>query len=301
MYVYSLKKDNKIEKIKEVSFNYEREIQRICEDNIRDIFGLELVKSEFSIKKFRIDTLAFDPESKSFVIIEYKRDRNFSVVDQGYAYLSLLSQNQAEFILEYREKLKKDLSKSEVDWSQTKVIFVAPFFTPYQKQAINFKGFPIELWEIRRYENGVLIFNEIEPTDNAVSIEEFSNYKENKVFKEFKNYTEEEKLKWTQKEVKDIYYNINEYIMSLNGVRKKVNKFYIAFIRNYNFCDIIIQKSNLKIYLNLKYGELYDYKNISRNVKGIGHLGNGEYEIIVDEKTDLEYLFGLIKQSYEKN
>ncbi|MEW6013507.1 MAG: DUF5655 domain-containing protein, partial [Elusimicrobiota bacterium] len=94
---------------------------------------------------------------------------------------------------------------------------------------------------------------------------------------------------------------INEYLMSLNGVVKKINKFYIAFIRNYNFCDIIIQKNNLKVYLNLKYGELYDYKNISRNVKGIGHLGNGEYEIIVNEKTDLEYLFGLIKQSYEKN
>ncbi|MEW6012611.1 MAG: hypothetical protein AB1602_04335, partial [Elusimicrobiota bacterium] len=201
MYVYSLNKDNKIEKIKEINFNYEREIQRICEDNIKDIFGLELVKSEFTIKNFRIDTLAFDPENKSFVIIEYKRDRNFSVVDQGYAYLSLLSQNQAEFILEYREKFKKDLSKSEVDWFQTKVIFVSPFFTNYQKQAINFKGFPIKLWEIRRYENGVIIFNEIEPTDKAVSIEEFSNYKENKVFKEFKNYTEEEKLKWTQKEV----------------------------------------------------------------------------------------------------
>jgi hypothetical protein len=30
-------------------------------------------------------TLAFDNESKAFVIIEYKKDRNFSVVDQVIA------------------------------------------------------------------------------------------------------------------------------------------------------------------------------------------------------------------------
>jgi hypothetical protein len=41
----------------------------------------------------RIDTLAFDDESKGFVIIEYKKDRNFSVVDQGMAYLKFLLKN----------------------------------------------------------------------------------------------------------------------------------------------------------------------------------------------------------------
>jgi hypothetical protein len=43
-----------------------------------------------SSENLRIDTLAFDNESKAFVIIEYKKDRNFSVVDQGMAYLNLM-------------------------------------------------------------------------------------------------------------------------------------------------------------------------------------------------------------------
>jgi RecB family endonuclease NucS len=54
------------------------------------LFELDLVKSEFELHGLRIDTLAFDNESKAFVIIEYKKDRNFSVVDQGMAYLNLM-------------------------------------------------------------------------------------------------------------------------------------------------------------------------------------------------------------------
>jgi hypothetical protein len=43
-------------------------------------------------------------ESGAFVIIEYKKDRNFSVVDQGVAYLNLMPNNKADFILEYNER-----------------------------------------------------------------------------------------------------------------------------------------------------------------------------------------------------
>jgi hypothetical protein len=66
----------------------------------------------------RIDTLAFDNESKAFVIIEYNKDRNFSVVDQGTAYLNLMLNNKADFILEYNESLRSSsLKREEVDWS----------------------------------------------------------------------------------------------------------------------------------------------------------------------------------------
>jgi RecB family endonuclease NucS len=52
--------------------------------------GLVLVKSEFTIKNKRIDTLAYDPQACAFIIIEYKRDKNISVVGQGFTYLRLM-------------------------------------------------------------------------------------------------------------------------------------------------------------------------------------------------------------------
>ena len=144
---------NKLNRIKQLSFKLEKEIQDLTEKNLSDIFGLQIVKSEFSLNGLRIDTLAYDNENNSFVIIEYKRDKNFSVIDQGYAYLSLMLNNKADFILEYNENCDRNLKRENVDWSQSRVLFVSPAFSKYQQQAINFKDLPIELWEISKYEN----------------------------------------------------------------------------------------------------------------------------------------------------
>src|SRR5215212_6540887 len=103
MVLFNLYKDNKLSQIDEVSFNLEKDIQKIVENNIQSLFSLEFVASEFFLDGLRIDTLGFDNESRSFVIIEYKKDRNFTVIDQGYAYLALLLSNKADFVLLYNE------------------------------------------------------------------------------------------------------------------------------------------------------------------------------------------------------
>jgi hypothetical protein len=100
----------------------------------------------------RIDSLALDTETNSFVIIEYKRGKSFSVIDQGYAYLSLMLNNKADFILEYFEKTGEQVKKNEISWSESRVIFVANSFTIHQRQAINFKDLPIELREAKKYQ-----------------------------------------------------------------------------------------------------------------------------------------------------
>jgi len=150
-------KNNKLEKIKEKEISLEKDIQKITELNLEKIFRLEHVSSEFSLKNLRIDTLCFNPENKAFVIVEYKKDRSFSVIDQGFAYLSLLLNNKADFLVEYNEKNKsKTLSRESINWPQSQVIFISPFFTSHQKEAINFKNLPIELWEIKYYGNDLI-------------------------------------------------------------------------------------------------------------------------------------------------
>lgn len=68
--------------VKEKSFKLEKEIQNIFENNLQELMSLQLVKSEFAIKSKRIDSLAYDKQTNAFIIIEYKRDKNYSVVDQ---------------------------------------------------------------------------------------------------------------------------------------------------------------------------------------------------------------------------
>lgn len=100
MSLYSIK-NSKLEPIRKVEFKYERELQKLTEENLEELFGLKFVASEFQLDNLRIDTLAFNEETKSFVIIEYKKGKNYSVIDQGYSYLSLLLNNKAEFVLKY--------------------------------------------------------------------------------------------------------------------------------------------------------------------------------------------------------
>ncbi|NJK70945.1 MAG: hypothetical protein HC932_01625 [Thermales bacterium] len=69
-------KNNKLEEIIENHFKLESELQKITEHNLDTIFNLEFVSTEFSLNNLRVDTLAFDRENNSFVILEYKRNRS---------------------------------------------------------------------------------------------------------------------------------------------------------------------------------------------------------------------------------
>jgi len=165
---------NQLVAVEKDSFKLEREIQELVEKNLETLFNLEFVSTEFSVGEFRIDTLAFDESTNAFVIVEYKRGSNYSVVDQGYSYLSTLLNNKAEFVLEYNEKTGNTLKRDSVDWSSSRVIFIAPTFNSYQKNSVNFSDVPFELWELRRFENGLISIEQIEATSN-VSIDKISS------------------------------------------------------------------------------------------------------------------------------
>lgn len=77
-------------KLKEKDFVNEKELQTYFEDHLKEILGLEFIATEFIVGSFRLDTVAFDEETKSFKIVEYKNVKNHSLVDQGYTYLKLL-------------------------------------------------------------------------------------------------------------------------------------------------------------------------------------------------------------------
>lgn len=291
----------KLNYIQEEKFKLEKDIQKLTEDNLSIILELDFVKSEFALNNFRLDTLAFDKKSNSFVIIEYKRDKNFSVVDQGYAYLALMLNNKADFILEYNETTEHTLKRNDIDWSQSRVMFISPSFTTYQREAINFKDLPIELWEIKKYTNQTVSYNQIQTNGAEESIKTISRENDtiNTVNKEIIVYTEEDRLVKGNDEIQELYEKFKISILNFDDITIKPKKFYIAFVKNSsNVVDFEIQKSSLKIHINLKQKELDDPKKITRDVSNIGTYGNGDYEIKISNDDDIEYILSLIKQSY---
>ncbi|STR19066.1 Uncharacterized conserved protein [Helicobacter pylori] len=77
-------------------------------------------------------------------------------------------------------------------------------------------------------------------------------------------------------------------------------KAYIAYKFKTNFVDIVVQTKDLKLYLNMKFNELQDEKNLASDTTDKHHNGNGDIEVKLETKESIPYCLGLIKQALEK-
>ncbi|WP_187935856.1 DUF262 and DUF1524 domain-containing protein [Helicobacter pylori] len=147
------------------------------------------------------------------------------------------------------------------------------------------------------------------PILEAETLEEYKPKKEKKEKKE----KEEYKLK-KEKKVYDLSsYNFSPYSRELfeilrekiknldERVTEKFMKAYIAYKFKTNFVDIVVQKNDLKLYLNMKFHELQDEKNLANDrTNKKNHNGNGDVEVKLETKENIPYCLGLIRQALEK-
>ena len=335
MNLFSLKK-NKLSTIESKPFEYEKDIQKIVEDNVEELFNLSLVCTEFRVDEFRFDSVCFDEEANSFVIIEYKKDYSFSVVDQGFSYLSTMLQNKSDFILEYNETKGKTLKRNQVDWSQSKVIFVSPSFTPHQKNSINFKDMPFELWEIKRFSKDLISVDQIisSPKESVKGLSK--NTKFSNVNKEIKTYDLQYLLSGSSQKVKDLWGKIDARITKsdFSGTKYIYKKSYLRFCSE-NFvviCYFKFMKEVIDIEImggtimgdghkTKGFVELDDYKNLTKRKKEIwkdyerylakkrGEIWKGDrkgmkdpvhhrYELKIKDQKNINYLVDLLQQRY---
>lgn len=286
----------------ETSFKLEKDLQKLVEENLPKILNLTFVKTEYSIESYRFDTVAYNEESKSFTIIEYKRGKNESLVDQGYAYLYTLLNRKADFVLLYNEVFKASKGMQDFDWSQTRIIFISPQFTNYQKNATAFIDMPFELYEVKQYESGIVSVMQINKQEQKGEVTSSAHDdKLNKVAKEIVVYTEENALQTVSDTTKEWYEEIKDRILEFGNIDIVPKKLYIAFKGKTNVCDFIMQKEQFKIIINVKEGELNDPRQMARNVKNVGHWGNGDYEVTVKDSDSFDYIVSLIRQSFDIN
>jgi predicted transport protein len=284
--------------IHENAFKLEREMQSVFEQNLQLLMGLTLVKGEFTIKNKRIDTLAYSTEMNAFVIIEYKRDKNSSVFDQGITYLKLMIENKADFVIEYNERLGKAIKRDDIDWDQSRVAFVSTSFNDNQIQTADFRDFAIDLWEVQRYSNNTLSVNKIKKSKTAESIKAISKQNPDvKILDQIKVYIEDDLLVAGSDETRELYNKFKDGILNLaDDIQVIANKQYIAFRKARNIVCMNIQKKQIRMWIGAKSGTLDDAKGIATDVSNTGHWGTGDYEVNVTSDKDLEYIMSLIKQ-----
>lgn len=295
----------KLTEISEKSFDLERDLQKLTEENIELIFWLKFIATEFSLHDFRIDTLAYDEENQSFVIIEYKRWSSFSVIDQWYSYLSLMLNNQADFVLEINQKMKKNFTKKDINWEGSRVVFVANSFTAYQKNAINFKDLPIEIWEAKKFWTDIVVYDQIKAKDTQASVKTITKNTEiDKVVKELKTYTVDDHFKKDWSESRELYEELKEKVLALDWrLQESPMKVYIGInIGRNNVVAIKVHKSKIWFeFLRVRPQDMNDPGGRLSYVENSMKFWNKHIsKMDINNSEDIDYAVLLMKQVLKK-
>lgn len=139
----------------ETRFEHERELQRACESHLHELFGLQMLASEFPAgHERRIDTLAVD-ERDHPVIIEYKRASCDTLINQAVDYHHWLRSNPQTI-----DELAAQCGRT-LNWTHVRVICVAHRFSRQDQALLEWLPF------VERYEYSVfgpaLMLSAIEP------------------------------------------------------------------------------------------------------------------------------------------
>jgi len=89
--------NNKVKKLLTTKLSREKNLQSLFEENLEEILNIAFLASEYSTSfGGRIDTLGIDKNGAP-VIIEYKKNQNDNVINQGLSYLRWLLDHKADF------------------------------------------------------------------------------------------------------------------------------------------------------------------------------------------------------------
>ena len=123
--------NEKLRKLKAWPVEAEKKLQNLVEKNLTEALDIYFLESEYTTTfGGRIDTLAVDSNGAP-VIIEYKRNKNDNVINQGLSYLKWLQAQKVEFFeMLMIKKLGQEIAKKiRVDWSNPRVICIAESYS----------------------------------------------------------------------------------------------------------------------------------------------------------------------------
>lgn len=125
-------------------------------------------------------------------------------------------------------------------------------------------------------------------------------YKEQKSNKAKKEYSITDFPNLLEGTTHELFQELRKRIMNLDSsVKEKFTKLYIAYKTTTNFVDIVPQKRKLRISLNIQFEDVNDPRGMCKDVTNIGRWGNGDAEVNLSDRKDIDYIMILIKQSFE--
>jgi len=300
----------KARRVKLSEFNLEKDLQQLVEKNLETIFNCRLIATEFStgnIHSGRIDTLAIS-EDNNPVIIEYKKVASSDLINQSLYYLHWIRDHKGDFQIATNRALGKDI---EVDWSEIRVICLAPEYKKYDLHAVQVMGANIELWQYKIYDNGILNIEEVYKRTTSTSNQDTVDLngknpimveagKKAALTRKTATYTLEEHFENLDENIIELFNSIRDYIVTIDSsIEETPKKNYIAYKTSQNFTCLQTYKKKLTLYLKLNASEINPMPKQGRDVSEIGHFGTGDFELTIKDLSDFEETKYLINEAYK--
>jgi predicted transport protein len=295
------------------NFTSEKVLQALVERSLETVFGCRFVATEFPTGDKhggRIDTLALSEDGNP-VIIEYKKEPSSDLINQSLFYLSWIHDHRGDFQVVAMKALGKEV---DIDWSDVRVICIAPSYRKYDLHAVTMMGANIELWQYHHFANGALYLEEVfrktlSPPGGTAGGQAGANGK-NPVMVEAGrkaaitratgSYTIEQHLERGSEETRALFEAIRQKLLALDdSVEEAPKKLYIAYKVAQNFLCMEIHKKHLLLYLKLSPDAVKPMPQNGRDVRGVGHYGTGDLELRVCTSAEAEAAMPLIAKALE--
>jgi len=297
---------NTLEHVDQTNFKTEKVLQGLIEASLQPVFRCRFVASEFptgDLHGGRIDTLALS-EDNNPVIIEYKKVASSELVNQALYYLAWIYDHKGDFELVAGKALG---GKAKVDWSDVRVVCLAPSYKKFDLHAVQMMGPSIELWTYRLFTNDSIYLEEIRQKDllpvgtagkNPVMV---AAGKKAALTKKTASWTFQRHLDGKPAGIREIAMSVQEYIFGLDPtIEERPKKFYVGYRTTQNIVCMDVRTKNVYLFLKLAPKDAKEQAGFIRNVANIGHYGTGDIEVTLKSLEDFERAKPLIRKAYEK-
>lgn len=100
---------------------------------------------------------------------------------------------------------------------------------------------------------------------------------------------------------RELFEVLDKRIMNLSSVvTREFKKLYITYKLDTNFVDVVIQKKQLCIYLNIEFSDVYDFNGICKDITGTERGGNWGIELQMKSISDITQIMEIVTQAYKK-
>ena len=288
-------KNGELKKLKSFAIDKEKKLQELVEKNLLEVLDMHFLETEYTTTfGGRIDTLAVDTNGAP-VIIEYKRNKNDNVINQSLSYLKWLQAQKVEFfeMLVFKKLGSIFTETMKIDWQNPRVICIAESYSKFDIDTVEIIPIRIELFKYRYYENGIF---SLEPLNTSEQKSSGKTTTENSLKSPIDYSVDQHLLKPTEK-IKEIFHELRSRIFAIDeNIKEKATSLYIGYRVTKTFAEIHLGKNQIKMYL--RPIDYIDPKKIVEKIPD-GYNWTLNQRIYVKDIEELDYVFGLIEQSYQ--